>query len=479
MKFYFSILFCLVAKGLYGFDITPKQIDQKLKDSEMLLNQGKSKEYIALNEELNRASKAILYSKGVAICNFRIAMALHIQGKFKESIVRLTIAEQEEFSNQNNEFKAGIFRVYGDNNTKLGLHKNAISRYKEILNLKVSTPILIFGMAYNNIGSNYLEINSNDSAYYYFRKASLSLQGSIGTKENILYSVVCANLAKYWKLKGNQDSTFYYLKKSMELGVKTGSKFSIQIASEGIAKLFLMKKQNDSSLFYYHKSLQLAEASGNVYARRDLYKQISQVYKLNKEDSKALMYLNLYSNLSDSIVQLEKNAIPAAVNVITADHEKTFKRKGNTLLIIILIISITMIISLWFAYQRYKMYRNERHLRKLDKREFVESLSEVRKQAQTEGLTQLVELAKEKDPAFFIKFNEIYPDFKNRLLIKIPTLTANELELCCYMKINFDTKEIARYTDMTVKSVESKKYRIRKKMNILPHENSNIWIANV
>lgn len=479
MNFYYSILFCLAANGVFGFEINPQQIDQKLKNSEMLLSQGKTQEYISLNEEINKDSKSISYSKGIAYSNLRIGMALNMQGKFQESIQRLKIAEQEEYADQDADFKANIFRIYGDNSSKLGLHDNAISQYKQMLNLKVSSPVLIYGMAYNNIGSNFLEINFIDSAYYYFNKASVSLQGSYGIKENILFSAVSANIADYWKLKGNQDSTGFYLKKSMRLALKTGSPFAIQIASKGVADYFLIRKQNDSSLFYFHKSLELAEASNQVYERRDLYKRLSNVYKLNKDNAQALRYLNLYSSLSDSLTKLEKRALPATVKAISEEHEKAFNRKTNALIMIIFVISISTIIVSWVAFQRFKMYKKELYLRQLDKQEYVESLTNVRRQAEVNGLTGLIELAKEKDPAFFIKFNEIYPHFRTRLLVKIPSLSTKELELCCYMKINFNTKEIARYTDMTIKSVESKKYRIRKKMDISPEEDTNMWIASV
>ncbi|MCB0427487.1 MAG: hypothetical protein KDD16_09310, partial [Mangrovimonas sp.] len=52
-----------------------------------------------------------------------------------------------------------------------------------------------------------------------------------------------------------------------------------------------------------------------------------------------------------------------------------------------------------------------------------------------------------------------------------PDLTSNDLRLCAYLRLNLTSKEIAPLLNISPKSVEVKRYRLRKKMN-LPHEDS-------
>ena len=47
-----------------------------------------------------------------------------------------------------------------------------------------------------------------------------------------------------------------------------------------------------------------------------------------------------------------------------------------------------------------------------------------------------------------------------------PSLTKNDLKLCAYLRLNLSSKEIAPLLNISVHSVEIKRYRLRKKMSI-------------
>ena len=52
-----------------------------------------------------------------------------------------------------------------------------------------------------------------------------------------------------------------------------------------------------------------------------------------------------------------------------------------------------------------------------------------------------------------------------------PSITPNDLRLCAYLRLNLSSKEIAPLLNISHKSVEVKRYRLRKKMN-LDHDQS-------
>ena len=66
-------------------------------------------------------------------------------------------------------------------------------------------------------------------------------------------------------------------------------------------------------------------------------------------------------------------------------------------------------------------------------------------------------------------FNKTDQDFLKKMKKTHPSLTANDLRLCAYLRVNLSSKEIAPLLNISVRSVEIKRYRLRKKMN-LPHE---------
>lgn len=68
-------------------------------------------------------------------------------------------------------------------------------------------------------------------------------------------------------------------------------------------------------------------------------------------------------------------------------------------------------------------------------------------------------------------FNNADKDFLKKIKEKHPNLTPNDLRLCAYLRLNLSSKEIAPLLNISPRSVEVKRYRLRKKMN-LPHESS-------
>jgi len=67
-------------------------------------------------------------------------------------------------------------------------------------------------------------------------------------------------------------------------------------------------------------------------------------------------------------------------------------------------------------------------------------------------------------------FDTVDKDFLKKLKVLHPLLTPNDLRLCAYLRLNLSSKEIAPLLNISVRSVEIKRYRLRKKMN-LNHEN--------
>lgn len=79
-------------------------------------------------------------------------------------------------------------------------------------------------------------------------------------------------------------------------------------------------------------------------------------------------------------------------------------------------------------------------------------------------------LTNEDDWKFFEEaFNNADKDFLRTLQEKHKELTPNDLRLCAYLRLNLSSKEIAPLLNISIKSVEVKRYRLRKKMN-LAHE---------
>lgn len=67
---------------------------------------------------------------------------------------------------------------------------------------------------------------------------------------------------------------------------------------------------------------------------------------------------------------------------------------------------------------------------------------------------------------FRVHFDEVHPDFLRHLSQRHPQLTNNDLRLCAYLHLGMSTKEIAALTYREVRSVESSRNRLRKKLGL-------------
>lgn len=77
-----------------------------------------------------------------------------------------------------------------------------------------------------------------------------------------------------------------------------------------------------------------------------------------------------------------------------------------------------------------------------------------------------------KDWQFFEEaFNNADKYFLDKIKKAHPNLTHNDLRFCAYLRLNLTSKEISPLLNITVRSVETKRYRLRKQMG-LSHDSS-------
>ncbi len=67
---------------------------------------------------------------------------------------------------------------------------------------------------------------------------------------------------------------------------------------------------------------------------------------------------------------------------------------------------------------------------------------------------------------FEAHFDEIHESFFKRLMNEYPDLTQSDLKLCAYLRMNLSTKEIAPLLNISIRGVEARRYRLRKRLNL-------------
>jgi len=68
-------------------------------------------------------------------------------------------------------------------------------------------------------------------------------------------------------------------------------------------------------------------------------------------------------------------------------------------------------------------------------------------------------------------FDEAHENFFKKIKVNYADLVPNDLKLCAYLRMNMSSKEIASLLNISLRGVEVRRYRLRKKLNIAHDKN--------
>ncbi|MCH9661379.1 MAG: LuxR family transcriptional regulator, partial [Bacteroidetes bacterium] len=111
--------------------------------------------------------------------------------------------------------------------------------------------------------------------------------------------------------------------------------------------------------------------------------------------------------------------------------------------------------------------------------------NEITSQGNLKELTSVIKLLDDtinskKEWKFFEEaFNHADQDFFKKVTHLHPQLTPNDLRLCVYLRLNLSSKEIAPLLNISPRSVEIKRYRLRKKIGLEREINLNEYFIRL
>jgi len=70
---------------------------------------------------------------------------------------------------------------------------------------------------------------------------------------------------------------------------------------------------------------------------------------------------------------------------------------------------------------------------------------------------------------FAVHFDSVHTNFLKKLKDRYPSLTTSDLKVAAYLRLNLSSKEIAQLMNISIRGVETSRYRLRKKLE-LPNE---------
>lgn len=124
--------------------------------------------------------------------------------------------------------------------------------------------------------------------------------------------------------------------------------------------------------------------------------------------------------------------------------------------------------KIYAALDKVSDYLESSHERENGKRLLVDLRSDIRENISQDDTWK----------RFETNFDLVYSDFLKRLGRQCPQLSLNDRKICVYLRMGLRSKEIAPLLNMTVRSVEMTRYRIRKKLGLGREENLQEFLDN-
>lgn len=439
---------------LYSQNYTQDQIDNALIiKSEKLRIRGEKKELISFNEKYIIISQNQNYLKGEILGYINIANIYATIGDYKESFYYLRKAERKIKKINDAYLSARLYHEYGQINYGIGLYTNA---------LKYNSRSIYYGKLISNRNERELlsgiyasradflhDIHQHDSSLVYLHKA-------LNIKSTPVINSLIAN--HYMVYRENPDSSSYYLNNALKLLQKTDY-WNVQRGQTYYfyGNFLNKKKEYEKALMYYTKSVAILERTKRVYNIPLLYKTIAGTYRILNDQKGEKEYLEKYTRLNDSLSRVCNESINISVDDLIKEKESADISKKNVFFVYKSVV-FCLIVILLLAFIHCQQNRDI-----IKQKEFE---TDVLKEKLNNSYDYIIELAKKNDPNFLNKFQEAYPEFIKNLLEINSNLSKSDLAFCAMIWAGFTSKEIAQYTFVEHRSVQNKKHRLRKKLDI-------------
>jgi len=330
------------------------------------------------------------------------------------------------------------------------------------------------------------------------------------------------------KLEVPEKAIDYY-NEALEL-IKNNPDKTIQIMLlQNITEAEIELNNYNKALSYNRKSDIILQQNKNLELQASLHKFYAIIHQEKQQYKEAYTHLNLLQKYNDSIAnssillkvanintanELEKHQADISLQkskVSNLEREKTISNLKTTILLISLIL-LGLITYLLIKKSRYRIktlnYEKTEITEKLDfnknkiekmalniatSQEYVTSFSEKIK----DTLSRITDKKSKKEITRLLTDLQSYKIISNNkkelkdylekvnneylfnLTKSYPNLTKEEQHLCSLIYLNLRNKDIASLLNLSVRSIENKRYRIRKKINLSTETSLNNHLNNL
>ncbi|MBO6795401.1 MAG: tetratricopeptide repeat protein [Balneolaceae bacterium] len=454
--------------------------------------------------------------------------------QFQELLTRLDNNEIEDFRHHRAEVLRGIGNIYFiqfQQELSLEYYGDALELYIEL------DDSLNVGTLYDNMASAHLELENLELAEEFYMKAL-----DLHTKYNNVMSKASSqiNLAMLYEKLDRRDKTAYYATMVLNTAREQNALIMESYAVRILGSVAFDNKDYDNAIEYYNRSLEIANQLDIAYEQKDSYLNLSEIYAEIGDYQNAYEHYVLHKTFNDSLLD-EQSAnklaeLRAEYETVEQQREIELLEKESELKSARLVSissglgSVLLVVLLTALFIHNKKRKEiellekdkiiadskkriaeeelanaklrEENLQKeltnyalhiVEKNDFLEEVksemqelrseiknSELLKQVNKLGSKIYQNLMINKDrEEFEIQVEQACDGFFKSLEQQFPTLTNQERRLAALLRLNLSSKEISGILNISPKSVDQSRYRLRKKMELPKSKNLAVFLNQV
>lgn len=350
----------------------------------------------------------------------------------------------------------------------------------------------------------------------------------------------CEKIASLYLKKNLPDSAIKYIEEGerMRLAKSPDSMLLKILLNLRMGQAFYVKGNYDKALSLLLETEGMASHYSKESWEPVIYKYLSDIYEKRGDKVRSYAYLKKYITAYEhNVSSLTSQEIPKArardaisrQKEMMTTMEQEAKNAHNKFIIVLLVLVAVLLTAggvLIYVLQRGKMRKIEnRELRSnleqemIIKRLNMENFERDMKQKECEISSSVLLVSNKNDvlqkigklterysdmglipreyvrevnalvgdsikgddewTRFKMHFDTVHPDFFKKLKEVSDELTENDLRLCAYVKIGMRAKDIASMLSVTPASVNSNRYRLRRKLSLSKEDSLDDFIRKI
>ncbi|PIF45680.1 regulatory LuxR family protein [Chryseobacterium sp. 52] len=471
-----KFLSCIFFFSLFFYSFSQQPSEESLKN--IIFDIGFS---TAGDREIKKLDSiiAICHQAGYSDCEvfgyLKIANIYNKNNDIKKAFYYTDLVEKKNLITAETDFEAVFYfhTIRSLLHQKLGKRVKALKLLDEVADQSKGNPYFEYLLDWQYAGI-YNEMNEKAKAFKAYKNAYLKskeyrkqqgkgLAKSINKISNSYKPT--AYLAGMYMESGKMDSAKIYIEEVLNDSGKLNEKGLQYIASFYASKYYFKAEDLKKAQHYLWicKSIAIYHYKSENYQKAVIADLIKLYEKMGKKDSAD--YYSREMLTIQNINEKQNNVQKDILDKKQATEEARKKQERRTLIYLCAALLVGIVSVVLYFYNKNQKSKNLIH-------------ADIPAVQDNDLFEQVIILAKENNPEFLTRFNDYCPGFSEKLDTE-HGLKSSEIRFCAYLYLNFSTKDIAEYTHTSVRTVQTKKYRLRKKFNIPNETDTYLWFSNL